>query len=148
MGRVNRGEQASVCLLVTDVCANHCRRFPSLPIAARVIGSPPAPDARRTASFRDTEESVFTSPHVGQSVGLNAGVFGSPLRMQRSVEMITCDDSASAVDSSRREGRGMGGAAERESERRSQPSTGRGLAGAPRKRRRSSLYLSLTYSTG
>lgn len=37
---VNWENQASVCLLGTDVCANHCRHFPSLPIAAQVIGSP------------------------------------------------------------------------------------------------------------
>lgn len=45
---------------------------------------------------------MFTSPHVGQPGGLNARrekVFGSSLRTQPSVEMITCNDSASAVDS-------------------------------------------------
>lgn len=46
---------------------------------------------------------MFTSPHAGQPgwpspLVEEKRVFGSSLRMQQSVEMITCDDSATAVD--------------------------------------------------
>lgn len=60
---MSTAKSVSVCLLGTDVCANHHQHFLSLPIAAQVIGSPPAYVERKAA----TQSNVCLHRHMSVS---------------------------------------------------------------------------------